>query len=138
VDDEQQRGPDDAPAPPLATAPDRPRPVRPASPDGLAEPAGGPRPPAGPVRTRVKICGITRLEDALFAVDAGAWAIGLILWRKSKRRCRIEEAQRIGAAVKRRVEVAGVFVNATLDEVERAVDQCGLTFVQLHGDEGPA
>jgi phosphoribosylanthranilate isomerase len=94
--------------------------------------------PKAVVRTRIKICGITKLEDAEFAVEAGAWAIGLILWRRSKRRCRIEEAQRIGAAVKRRVEVVGVFVNATMDEVALAVDQCGLTIVQLHGDEGPS
>lgn len=96
---------------------------------------------AGPkavVRTRIKICGIAKLEDAEFAVEAGAWAVGLILWRKSKRRCRIEEAQRIGAAVKRRAEVVGVFVNATMDEIALAVDQCGLTIVQLHGDEGPS
>lgn len=97
--------------------------------------------PAGPkavVRTRIKICGITKLEDAEFAVEAGAWAVGLILWRKSKRRCRIEEAQAIGASVKRRAEVVGVFVNATMDEIALAVDQCGLTIVQLHGDEGPS
>lgn len=94
--------------------------------------------PKAVVRTRIKICGITTLEDAEFAVEAGAWAIGLILWRKSKRRCRIEEAQAIGASVKRRAEVVGVFVNATMDEIALAVDQCGLTIVQLHGDEGPS
>lgn len=89
-------------------------------------------------RTRAKICGITRIEDAEQAVELGAWAIGLIFWRGSKRRCRFEQAQAIGATFKRQVEVAGVFVNATLDEVDRAVDACQLTIVQLHGDEGPS
>jgi phosphoribosylanthranilate isomerase len=90
------------------------------------------------VRTRIKVCGITRLEDAEMATEAGAWAIGLIFFRGSKRRCRITHAQQIGAALKRQVEIAGVFVNATLDEIDRTVDQVGLTLVQLHGDEGPA
>lgn len=89
-------------------------------------------------RTRVKICGITKLHDAEQAADEGAWAIGLIFWRGSKRRCRYEQAQAIGAALKRRVEICGVFVNATLDEIDRTVDACGLTMVQLHGDEGPS
>jgi phosphoribosylanthranilate isomerase len=90
------------------------------------------------VRTRIKVCGITRLEDAEMATEAGAWAIGLIFYRGSNRRCRITHAQQIGAALKRQVEIAGVFVNATLDEIDRTVDQVGLTLVQLHGDEGPA
>jgi phosphoribosylanthranilate isomerase len=90
------------------------------------------------VRTRIKVCGITRLEDAEMATEAGAWAIGLIFYRGSSRRCRITHAQQIGAALKRQVEIAGVFVNATLDEIDRTVDQVGLTLVQLHGDEGPA
>jgi phosphoribosylanthranilate isomerase len=127
VQDEQPERPDAAVTP-------RARPVR-AAPAAPVAPA--PQPPQV-VRTRVKICGITRLDDAEFAAENGAWAVGLILWRRSKRRCRIEEAQRIGAALKRRVEVAGVFVNATLDEIDLAVDQCNLTIVQLHGDEGPS
>lgn len=89
-------------------------------------------------RTRSKICGITRIEDAEQAVELGAWAIGMIFWRGSKRRCRFEQAQAIGATFKRQIEVAGVFVNATLDEIDRAVDACQLTIVQLHGDEGPS
>ncbi|MDO9409399.1 MAG: phosphoribosylanthranilate isomerase [Patulibacter sp.] len=131
---------DDQQAPSATSQAARARPVRPVAHERRDTVAAAPEAP-GPkavVRTRIKICGITSLEDAEFAVDAGAWAIGLILWRKSKRRCRIEEAQRIGAAVKRRVEVVGVFVNATMDEVALAVDQCGLTIVQLHGDEGPS
>jgi phosphoribosylanthranilate isomerase len=88
--------------------------------------------------TRVKACGITNLEDAHLAVGLGAWALGLIFWPDSPRRCQGEEAEEIGAALKRRVELAGVFVNATLDEVAGRADRAGLTILQLHGDEGPA
>jgi len=88
--------------------------------------------------TKIKFCGITRPEDAELAVSAGAWAIGLIFWPRSPRRCRFETATEIAAAAKRRVEVAGVFVNATLDHVAATADAVGLTLLQLHGDEGPA
>ncbi|MFA9271048.1 MAG: phosphoribosylanthranilate isomerase [Baekduiaceae bacterium] len=87
---------------------------------------------------RVKHCGITSLADAELCAGAGAWALGMVFARESKRRVRIGEAVQIGAAMKRRVELAGVFVNATLDEIAQTVDQVGLTLVQLHGDEGPA
>jgi phosphoribosylanthranilate isomerase len=87
---------------------------------------------------KIKFCGITTLEDAGHAVEAGAWAIGLILWPHSPRSCNPEAAAEIGAALKRRAEVVGVFVNPTLEEVTRAVEQAGLTMVQLHGDEGPS
>ena len=87
---------------------------------------------------RIKICGITGLDDAELAVEAGAWAVGLILWDGSARRCDPDEAQVIARSLQRRVEVCGVFVNAALDEVSAAVEAMGLTMVQLHGDEGPA
>jgi len=88
--------------------------------------------------TRFKICGTTSLGDAELAADAGAWAIGVILWSGSPRRCDPGEALRISRALRRRVEVAGVFVNAPLDEVTGLADALGLGIVQLHGDEGPA
>jgi phosphoribosylanthranilate isomerase len=88
--------------------------------------------------TRIKFCGLTRLEDAERGVNAGAWAIGLIFWPRSPRRCNIDAAAQIAAAVKRRVEVAGIFVNATLDHVAQTAEAVGLTMLQLHGDEGPA
>jgi phosphoribosylanthranilate isomerase len=88
--------------------------------------------------TRIKFCGITNLEDAERAVAAGAWAIGLIFWPRSPRRCEPGDAVEIAAAVKRRVEVTGVFVNATLDHVAETAEAVGLTMLQLHGDEGPA
>lgn len=91
-----------------------------------------------PRAPRIKFCGITSLDDAQRAVDAGAWAVGLILWPGSKRACDVAEAARISARLRRTVEIAGVFVNQPLDEVERLADAIGLSLVQLHGDEGPA
>ena len=88
--------------------------------------------------TKIKFCGITRLDDAELAVSAGAWAIGLIFWPHSPRRCDPGAAVDIAAAVKRRAEVVGVFVNATLDHVAQTADGVGLTMIQLHGEEGPA
>jgi phosphoribosylanthranilate isomerase len=88
--------------------------------------------------TRVKICGVTRPADARRAADLGAWAIGMVFWPESPRLCPIADAEAIGAELHRRLEIAGVFVNATLDEVARTADRCRLTVLQLHGDEGPA
>lgn len=88
--------------------------------------------------TRVKICGITDPEDARTAIDLGAWALGLILWGGSARACPPDAAEHIGATMRRQVELAGVFVNATLDEVALDADRYDLSLVQLHGDEGPS
>lgn len=88
--------------------------------------------------TKVKICGITNLEDARRAAGLGAWALGMIFWPDSPRRCDPAAAEEIGAALRRDVELAGVFVNATLDEVAATADRCALSLLQLHGDEGPA
>jgi phosphoribosylanthranilate isomerase len=88
--------------------------------------------------TRVKICGITSLADAELAVELGAWAIGMIFYEGSPRSCSLEEAQRITAALRRKVELCGVFVNDPLEQVVRRSEDLGLTIVQLHGDEGPA
>lgn len=87
---------------------------------------------------QVKICGLTRLDDAKLAVDLGAWALGMIFHDPSPRRCSLREAQRIAAGLRRRVELCGVFVNAHLDTVAETAEAVGLTIVQLHGDEGPA
>ena len=88
--------------------------------------------------TRVKLCGITRPEDAELAASLDAWAIGFILWPGSKRRADPAVAAGIARQQRRKLETVGVFVNPTLDEVAHAVEGIGLTFVQLHGDEGPA
>lgn len=85
---------------------------------------------------RVKFCGITNLDDAAEAVRLGAWAIGLIHFDGSPRCVEAGEAARIGAAFRRKCEVVGVFVNPTLEEVDRAVENAGCTMVQLNGEEG--
>jgi phosphoribosylanthranilate isomerase len=85
---------------------------------------------------RVKICGITNLDDAAEAVRLGAWAVGLIHFDGSPRRCEPAEAARIGAAFRRKCEVVGVFVNPELEEIDHAVENAGLTMVQLNGEEG--
>jgi phosphoribosylanthranilate isomerase len=86
----------------------------------------------------IKVCGITNPDDAEAAASLGAWAIGLNHYSESPRRVEPGVAAEIGARLKRRCEVAGVFVNATLGEIERAAEAEQLTLLQLHGDEGPA
>jgi phosphoribosylanthranilate isomerase len=88
--------------------------------------------------TKVKICGITRAEDAELAASLGAWALGFILWPRSKRAADPAVAAGIARSLRRRVELVGVFVNQPLDEIEGYADALGLTYVQLHGDEGPS
>jgi phosphoribosylanthranilate isomerase len=89
-------------------------------------------------RPRIKFCGITNLDDARLAVEAGAWALGTILWPGSVRHCEPDEAARIAGELRRRAEIAGVFVNQPLDEVIGLAEGIGLSLVQLHGDEGPS
>lgn len=98
-------------------------------------PTGGATDAAHP---QVKICGITTLADAELAVGLGAWALGMIFYEGSPRRCSSGEAQVIVAALRRRVELCGVFVNAPLEQIVRDCEELGLTMVQLHGDEGPS
>jgi phosphoribosylanthranilate isomerase len=85
---------------------------------------------------RVKICGLTNLDDAAEAVRLGAWALGLIHYDGSPRCVEPDAAAAVGAAFRRKCEVVGVFVNPTLDEVVAAVENAGLTMVQLNGTEG--
>ena len=86
---------------------------------------------------QIKFCGITRIEDAREAVRLGAWAIGLNHWAGSPRRCDPGTAVEISAELRREVEIVGVFVNATLDELARAAEDESLAMLQLHGEEGP-
>ena len=88
--------------------------------------------------TRVKICGVSDPADARRVADLGAWALGMIFWPQSPRACPLDSAEAIGAELQRRLELVGVFVNATLDEIAETADRCNLSVVQLHGDEGPA
>jgi phosphoribosylanthranilate isomerase len=86
---------------------------------------------------RVKICGITRLDDALAAVDLGADALGLNFWPGSKRFIAPADARAIVRRLPPFVAAVGLFVNPTREEVLRALDASGAGVVQLHGDESP-
>ena len=88
--------------------------------------------------TRVKFGGITSLGDAQLCAEHGAWALGMIFVPSSPRRCRPADAAQIAQAMKRKVELAGVFQNAKLDHVVGTAESLDLTIVQLHGDEGPS
>lgn len=85
----------------------------------------------------VKVCGITRAEDARLAAQAGASAIGFVFWPRSLRAIDPETARRIAEQVPGNVLVVGVFVNQSPAEVAGVVTTVGLDAVQLHGDEDP-
>jgi phosphoribosylanthranilate isomerase len=87
--------------------------------------------------TRVKICGITNLADALAAVEAGADALGLNFYEKSPRHVLVKTAAEISKQLPPFVLRAGVFVNADEDLVTRAIGECSLSLLQFHGDEPP-
>lgn len=84
---------------------------------------------------RVKICGITRVEDALAAAAAGADAIGLVFYAKSPRAVDIEQAREILAALPPFVTTVGLFVDAERSELERILASVPLDLLQFHGDE---
>jgi phosphoribosylanthranilate isomerase len=88
--------------------------------------------------TRIKMCGMTSVADALMAVEAGADAIGLIFWPGSTRAVDVERAQAITRALPPLVSVVGVFVDETPDRVRTVADAVGLSAVQLHGREDVA
>lgn len=86
---------------------------------------------------RVKICGVTTAEDALWAASVGAWAIGFNFFRESKRFVAPEVAAEIVARLPTGVETVGVFVNEPRASVESIRNTVGLSMVQFHGDESP-
>jgi phosphoribosylanthranilate isomerase len=86
---------------------------------------------------KVKICGITRVEDALAAVRLGADALGFNFWPRSKRFLPPDRARAIVRRLPAFVTAVGVFVDPARDEVLRAIDQAGIGVAQLHGDEPP-
>lgn len=88
--------------------------------------------------TRVKICGVTTLADAVLCADAGAWAVGLNFWPGTRRRVEEDVARLIVAEIGTRVRVVGVFVDAGVAEVERVRGSVGLRWIQLHGSESEA
>ena len=86
---------------------------------------------------KVKICGITNYDDAVAAMDMGADLLGFNFYPKSPRYLPPEEAAAIISKLPAMVDTAGVFVNASFDEIRRIIDLCYLDWVQLHGDEDP-
>jgi phosphoribosylanthranilate isomerase len=85
----------------------------------------------------VKVCGITREEDARLAAARGADAIGLVFWSRSRRCVTVERARLIVSALPPGVAAVGVFVDETPEQVNRIAAEVGLHLVQLHGDETP-
>ncbi|MHB0919790.1 MAG: N-(5'-phosphoribosyl)anthranilate isomerase [Thiomonas sp. 15-66-11] len=89
-------------------------------------------------RTRIKICGITRVEDALAAAEAGADAIGLVFYPKSPRCVTLSQAASIARALPPFVSTVALFVNAAQDTVRDVIDAVRPAMLQFHGDETPA
>ncbi len=88
-------------------------------------------------RTRIKICGITRLEDAQAAIDAGADALGFVFYPPSPRAVTVEQAADIIRQLPPLISTVGLFVNASAAEVAHIADQAKLDVLQFHGDESP-
>lgn len=86
---------------------------------------------------RVKICGITRKEDALAVAGSGADAIGLVFYDRSPRHVSLEEAARLVAVLPPFVTVVGLFVNASREYVREVLGRVNLDVLQFHGDEVP-
>ncbi|TCB43618.1 phosphoribosylanthranilate isomerase [Acinetobacter terrestris] len=87
------------------------------------------------MRTRAKICGITRIEDIHSAVNAGVDAIGFVFYAPSPRSVTIQQAQELAKHIPAYVQIVGLFVNATADEVTQVLEQVPLDILQFHGDE---
>lgn len=89
------------------------------------------------MRTRVKICGITRVEDALAAARAGADAIGLVFSEQSPRRVSLDQAAAIVRALPPFVSVVGLFVDAERGRIDEVLRRVALDLLQFHGTESP-
>ena len=89
------------------------------------------------MRTRVKICGITRPQDAEFVTEMGADAIGLVFYSASPRAVTVAQASQIVASLPPFVSVVALFVNAAVSEVEACLASLPVDIVQFHGDESP-
>ncbi|TSH74722.1 phosphoribosylanthranilate isomerase [Acinetobacter sp. RF15A] len=89
------------------------------------------------MRTRAKICGITRVEDVHAVVRAGADAIGFVFYPPSPRSVTVIQAEALIQAVPAYVQVVGLFVNSTLEEIQLLLKTVPLDILQFHGDETP-
>ena len=89
------------------------------------------------MRTRAKICGITRIQDISSVVDAGVDAIGFVFFAPSPRSVTAEQAQVLIQHVPAYVQTVGLFVNASLDEIAETLKQAPVDILQFHGDETP-
>jgi phosphoribosylanthranilate isomerase len=89
------------------------------------------------LRVRVKICGITRVEDALVAVENGADAIGLVFYEPSPRAVSVEQAIKIVSQIPAFISIVGLFVNAEERFVRDVISNVALDLLQFHGDEAP-
>ena len=87
------------------------------------------------MRTRVKICGLTRPDDVMFAVKAGADALGFVFYKRSPRYVSPEVARELTDLVPAWVSTVGLFVNSEFNEISEVADYVGVSHVQLHGDE---
>jgi len=87
---------------------------------------------------RIKICGITRVEDALIAADAGADAVGLVFYDESPRCVSVSQAQEIVSALPPFVSVVALFVNPAADDVIEVLAQLPIDMLQFHGNEAAA
>jgi len=88
-------------------------------------------------RTRVKVCGITRVEDALNAVASGADAIGLVFYEKSPRYITVEKAAEIAESLPPFISKIALFVNAADEEIRTVLDIVPVDLLQFHGEESP-
>jgi len=84
---------------------------------------------------KVKICGITNLEDAQAAVDMGAEMLGFNFYKPSPRYIEPDKAAKIISKLSGFVDIVGVFVNSSFEEIHDITEKCGLNWVQMHGDE---
>jgi len=89
------------------------------------------------MRTRVKICGIVRIEDAMAAAQAGADAIGFVFDPKSPRHIHPDQALKIARALPPFITIVGLFVNAAPDTIEGVLSHVPLDLIQFHGNEKP-
>lgn len=87
--------------------------------------------------TKVKICGITNLEDAMDAASLGADYLGFNFYPKSPRHIKKSEAKKIISSLPKNIKKVGVFVNEGIDKVKSIVNEANLDLIQLHGDETP-